>query len=207
MLLSCSHELREYGLYLQQLPAKAAALVSPENETAKGRILKEIRHEWTTTLEMESKIAGSNVLRAHCPHVSFQQYREVATKLEQFDFQVTEEVELLILAWYPPFQMSANLEQIFGELQSAIKGSGKSETAALSSVMACAVRALSRKLCTSQECPQPLALEDDDWAGKVTEALKNRLWSPTSASPCNLSVLSSLTYEHVALTCCLKARM
>ena len=190
MLLACVHELREYGLYLRSMPAKAACLVVAGEDEAKQQIVNEIRDEWGLILHMENDAASSKALHGNCRHVLHQQLREICTVLEKNEWALEPECVDLATAWFPPFACSANLECIFAEMQSAIKTANKQEGGSMASLMAVAIRSLSRRVCVDEHAPTPLQLEDADWEGKVAEGLKSKLWCPGTASPCSLTNLS-----------------
>ena len=127
------------------------------------------------------------LLHQHCGYVLYQQYREIMGCLERFGFQLTRDGMELLHAWFPEVPWSANLESVFGEMQHAIRRTGKADVGSLTNLMSVAVRGLERRVFVDPaENPKPLKLDSDDWVGKQTNALKPKMYSPTSAQPCNL---------------------
>ena len=188
MFLSMSHELNQYALYLRSSPAQSAGLLSSKaDENTKSAILESMCREWKLVLNMESRPQARALLHQHCGYVLYQQYREIMGCLERFGFQLTRDSMELLHAWFPEVPWSANLESVFGEMQHAIRRTGKADVGSLTNLMSVAVRGLERRVFVDPaENPKPLKLDSDDWVGKQTNALKPKMYSPTSAQPCNL---------------------
>ena len=185
MLLACIFELREYCLHHVLAPAKFAALPVCECLETKQRILQELRNEWTMVLEMEQDLQSAELLHAHCRYVRNQSFRELMGILEKHRYQWTGEVENTILAWYPRLQSSSNLENLFSDMESAIRRSGRSDAGSLSNLMAVAIRGLSHRMQNDPACGVPVVLENDDFQGPEVQALKPKIWTPASAAPCD----------------------
>ena len=180
-----AHELLEYCLYLRRAPACAAALLSPgdEQSSTKDKVLSSMRSEWETVLLMESKARTNSLLKDRCRFTDFQNFRELHTMMEQTQYQITDSARSLIESWHPPFSWSANLESVFADVQSAIKRTSRSEGTSMQSMMSLAVRSLDRRVCTDDASPSPMSLDPDDFLGKQTASLKQKIWCPDSCSP------------------------
>ena len=192
MFLGMTHELNQYGLYLCSMPAQSAGLLSSKAEDeAKSAILESMSREWKLVLSLEAKPQARILLHQHCGYVLYQQYRELMGCFERSGFKLTRDSTDLLHAWFPEVPWSANLESVFGEMQHAIRRSGKADVGSLSNLMSVAIRGLERRVFTDpEENPKPLRLVPDDWVGKQTNALKPKMFSPTSAQPCNLGTYS-----------------
>ncbi|CAE7211126.1 unnamed protein product, partial [Symbiodinium sp. KB8] len=178
MVLASAHELEEYCLYLRRAPACAAALLSPgdENSSTKEKVLSSMRSEWQTVLHMESTTATNCLLKDRCKFTDFQNFREIHTMMEQSEYAVTDAARSLLESWHPPFAWSANLESVFADVQSAIKRTCSSEQTSMQSMMSLAVRSLDRRVCTDDASPTPMTLEPNDFLGKQTANLKQKIW-------------------------------
>ncbi|CAE6970138.1 unnamed protein product, partial [Symbiodinium sp. KB8] len=164
MLLASIHEMLQYVLYLRSAPAKAAALLSTvEDEPTKNAVLKELEQEWRLVLALEDTPLGASLLRQHCSFCSFQQYREVMTMYEKNAWKMTAETAALTASWFPPTAWSASLESIFGDLQDAVKRSGRSDCGSLPNLFAVGVK-----------------LQADDWAGTQALGVKPKAFNPAS---------------------------
>ncbi|CAE7847116.1 unnamed protein product, partial [Symbiodinium necroappetens] len=90
----------------------------------------------------------------------------------------------VVKAWLPAFGQSSNLENIFRELESAVRKSGPPQDS-LTNLACVAVRSLERRICNEKTVtPATPELTERDWEGKEIRALKNRIWHPNSAVPC-----------------------
>lgn len=187
MFLSMAHELMQYALYLRSSPANSAGLLSSKaDDGAKSAILESMSREWKLVLSMEARPQARTLLHQHCGYVLYQQYREILGSFERFGFRLTRDGMDLLQAWFPEVPWSANLESIFGEMQHAIRRSGRPDVGSLPNLMTVAIRGLERRVFVNpDESPKPLKLASDDWVGKQTDALKPKMFSPTSAQPCN----------------------
>ena len=184
MVLCCAHEMMQYGLYLRSAPHSAAALVVPHGDpnTIKD-VLANLEKEWATVEKMERTEYGRQCLNKHCGYVQYQSYREVMTVLEKHSWRLHEEAAKILAAWNPKMNGSSNIEQLLGEMSYALKKAGKPDCGSLSALMSVAVRGLTRRICSGDNVPSPIALQDADWAGKDTQALKSKIWTPAAAVP------------------------
>ncbi|CAE7336219.1 unnamed protein product [Symbiodinium microadriaticum] len=167
MFLGMTHELNQYGLYLCSMPAQSAGLLSSKAEDeAKSAILESMSREWKLVLSLEAKPQARILLHQHCGYVLYQQYRELMGCFERSGFKLTRDSTDLLHAWFPEVPWSANLESVFGEMQHAIRRSGKADVGSLSNLMSVAIRGLERRVFTDpEENPKPLRLVPDDWDG------------------------------------------
>ena len=189
MLLASIHEMLQYVLYLRSAPAKAAALLSTvEDEPTKNAVLKELEQEWRLVLALEDTPLGASLLRQHCSFCSFQQYREVMTMYEKNAWKMTAETAALTASWFPPTAWSASLESIFGDLQDAVKRSGRSDCGSLPNLFAVGVRSLQNRLCLQDGSTAQVKLQADDWAGTQALGVKPKAFNPASAPACSWGV-------------------
>ena len=187
MILCCIHELMQYGVYLRCAPHSAAALTVPNADINTIKVvLGNLEKEWRTVERMEQTEYGRACLNRHCKYIQYQQYREVMGVLDMFSFTLHETVLQTLGAWCPKMNASSNIEQIFNDMSWAIKKSGKPDCGSLSSLMSVAVRGLQRRVCSGPNVASPVALVDSDFAGKETQGLKSKIWSPAAAVPSHL---------------------
>ncbi|CAE7887532.1 unnamed protein product, partial [Symbiodinium necroappetens] len=186
MFLGMTHELNQYALYLRSSPAQSAGLLSSKAEDeAKQAILESMSREWKLVLSLEARPQARALLHQHCGYVLYQQYRETMGFFERSGFKLTRDGTELLQSWFPEVPWSANLESVFGEMQHAVRRTGKADVGSLSNLMSVAIRGLERRVFTdADENPKPLRLVPEDWVGKQTNALKSKMFSPTSAQPC-----------------------
>ena len=104
--------------------------------------------------------------------------------LEKNQNTLSPELKSTILAWHPPLQSSSNLENVFGDIESAIRRSSRADAGSLANMMAVAIRGLTHRMDT-EETGQPLVLNQEDFRGPEISGLKNKIWSPASAAPCS----------------------
>lgn len=192
MFLGMTHELNQYALYLRSSPAQSAGLLSSKAEDeAKQAILESMSREWKLVLSLEARPQARALLHQHCGYVLYQQYRETMGFFERSGFKLTRDGTELLQSWFPEVPWSANLESVFGEMQHAVRRTGKADVGSLSNLMSVAIRGLERRVFTDpDENPKPLRLVPEDWVGKQTNALKSKMFSPTSAQPCNSATYS-----------------
>ena len=185
--LSCCHELQEYVLYLRSFPCRAAAFCSTE-ATAETRdeILQAAKEEYDMIREIEATPSGPSVLKQHALHTTFQVYREIMATMQLHQFKDCKAIEDIVQAWYPRWGQSSTLEQVFRELEQATKRVGHVGNS-MSNLTCVAVRALERRVCSGEQCPETPSLCEKDWEGQVVRNLKDKMWHPTSAPPCILS--------------------
>ena len=185
--LSCCHELQEYVLYLRSFPCRAAALCSTEaTSETRCEILKAAKEEYEMIREIEATASGSSVLKQHALHTTFQVYREIMATMQLHQFKDCKAIEDIVQAWYPRWGQSSTLEQVFRELEQATKRVGHVGNS-MSNLTCVAVRALERRVCSGEQCPETPSLCEKDWEGQVVRNLKDKMWHPTSAPPCILS--------------------
>ena len=187
MLLASYHELHEYSLHHILPPMKFGALLVCEDPETMDLFLKQLQEDWSMVLALESRPESSEMLHNRCRFVLWQQFREVMTCLERYGWQMRDPVRKLIAAWAPEMQSSANLEGIFGDLQSAIRRAGKSDCGSLCNLLSVAIRSLQNRLGNDPSTPEPVVLTPQDFDGAEVAALKPKIWSPSSAPPCNPS--------------------
>ncbi|CAE7579412.1 unnamed protein product [Symbiodinium sp. CCMP2592] len=182
--LSCCHELLEYALYLRSFPCRAAAFCSTQ-ATAESRsdLLKAAENEYKLIREIEATASGASVLKQHALHTTFQVYREIMATMQMHNFKDCQAIADMVQAWFPRWGQSANLEQIFREMEQATKRVGHVENS-MPNLTCVAVRAMSRRVCCGDECPATPTLSEKDWEGQVVRNLKDKMWHPTSAPPC-----------------------
>ena len=195
MLLACIGELLEYGLHHRMPPARFASLIANPDTPTMERILADLKLDWHMILSMESKVDSAELLHGRCRFVTYQATRETMAALEKEDFHMCEEVYQLVQAWNPSIQSSSNLESIFGDMQSAISRSGRSDCGSLPNLMSVGIRGLENRMAEGSNTAEPLKLERADWHGKEVTALKSKLWMPSSAPACSSSL-------HAQSCCC-----
>ena len=190
--VTCTHELREYMLYLQSFPCKAACLIAENCPAAvQHRLMEEAKQEWLMVQQLESHAQSCKKLHANCLFIGFRCYREVMSSLEKNNWQMSREIENRLAAWFPAFGQSSNLEQVFRDMEHAIKQGGAPQDS-LSNMACVAVRAMQRRVCAGSGTPSTITLGDADWSGHVVRGLKERLWNPSAAVPSSLSVADSI---------------
>ena len=184
MVLTCIHELMQYGLYLRMAPASAGSLIAPGAPVHSLKtILAKLEKEWVTVQKLEATEHGRQCINMHCRYVQYQEYREILGILSKHRFSLHEEVVATLSAWFPAVAASSNVEQLFGELSYAVRKAGKQDCGSLANLMAVAIRGLQRRLCVGENAPTPVQLAEEDWAGREVQALKGKIWSPSSAVP------------------------
>ncbi|CAE7789951.1 unnamed protein product [Symbiodinium sp. CCMP2592] len=173
--LSCCHELQEYVLYLRSFPCRAAALCSAEaTSEIRCEILKDAKEEYEMIREIEATASGSSVLKQHALHTTFQVYREIMATMQLHDFKDCKAIQDIVQAWYPRWGQSSSLEQVFREMEQATKRVGHVGNS-MSNLTCVAVRAMERRVCCGEECPQTPSLCEKDWEGQVVR-LKEVSW-------------------------------
>ena len=181
--LTCTHELREYLLYLQSFPCRASCLVASGcPEDLKAAVIQSAREEWAVVQQMESQSCSRKVLNAHCLHVNFVFYREIMVVFERENYVCNDLVLETIAAWFPSFSQSSNLESIFRELENAVKKGGCPQES-LANLACVAVRAMQRRICQGPDAVGTVQLSEADWSGKTVRGLKEKLWNPAAAVP------------------------
>ena len=178
MMLACVFELLEYTLPHKLSPAKFAALAVAETPSTATRLLEELNEEWNLVLSMEAHHESAQLLHSQCRYVRNQSFRKMHCCLEKNRNTLSPELKSTILAWHPPLQSSSNLENVFGDIESAIRRSSRADAGSLANMMAVAIRGLTHRMDT-EETGQPLVLNPE------ISGLKNKIWSPASAAPCS----------------------
>ena len=181
MLLACAFELQEYSLHHKVAPCKFSSLLIATDSGIVNRIMKELQVEWEAVLSMEKSREGSELLHKQCKFVLAQSYRELMTAAEQSQFELTEALKSHISSWFPVMGSSANLESIFGDMESAVKRSGRSDTGSIAGLMCVGIRGLSHRMENDPEAGRPLKLEASDFDSKEIPALKSKIWAPHAA--------------------------
>ena len=184
MALACVFELLEYALPHKLSPTKFAALAVCKVPATTSRLIEELKEEWSTVLTMEASAEAAQLLHSQCRYVLCQNFRELHCCLEKSNQTLSPDMSSTILAWNPPLQSSSNLENVFADMQSAVRRSGKADGGSLANLMAVAIRGLAHRMDTS-DSGQPLMLSSEDFRGAEVAGLKSKMWSPASAAPCN----------------------
>ena len=187
MLLACVSELLEYGLHHRMPPAKYSCLLAQPDNCSLDRLLKDLQMEWQLILDMEARPAAQELLHGRCRWLTYQCVREPMAALEKHQFRMCEEVHGILKAWFPAVQCSANLESIFGDMQSAVTRSGRSDCGSLPNLMSVGIRGLENRMGNQSNAGEPVRLVSSDWQGKEINALKSKLWMPSSAPACSFS--------------------
>ena len=189
MLLACTSELLEFQLHHRTPPVKCACILANPDTPTLDRLLNELKLEWQLILGMEAKASSRDLLHGRCRWVTYQAVREPLAALEKHQFTMSEEIHHIIKAWNPSIQSSANLESVFGDMQSAVRRSGRSDCGSLPNLMSVGIRGLENRMADNPNAGDPLKLEPADWQGKEANALKSKLWLPSSAPACFFSKL------------------
>ena len=189
-MLACLTELNLYSLYLQSSPAQEAGLLvqtksSPQLSHDQEVILSRMRKQWSLILKLESSPESNAMLKSCCPHSRFFCFRETMTLLEEEAWQMTPRCRDLLAAWNPPIAMSANIEQIFNNMEDATKRSCKNSTASMSSLQCLAIRSVRNRLTCGVKCPKAVHLSAEDYEGKQVRSIKPSVWKPDSCGGCD----------------------
>ena len=193
MLLACVSELLEYALHHRVAPAKFACLLAQPDTATLDRLLSELKFDWELVLSMEAQTETRELLHGRCRWLTYQCVREPMAALEMQQFRMSEDNFNLIKAWHPSVQSSANLESIFGDMQSAVTRSGRSDCGSLPNLMSVGVRSLESRMAGDERAGNPLRLLPSDWQGKEIAALKSKIWMPSSAPACSFSSIKKST--------------
>ena len=183
--LTVVFELMEYVLYLRSFPCRCAVLLLQEcSEEDKAAVLAAAKEEWEIVLTLESRPGSRTWLHQNCLHTTFQAYRELMLIFERNNYVMGPEIEKAVDAWFPSFSQSANLESVFREMEMSLRRNGFAQDS-LPNLGCVAVRALERRICTEASSPKTIRLTEQDWTGKTIRGLKQRMFNPSSMSPCN----------------------
>ena len=188
VFLSCTYELQLYALQLECCPNAFAVLGAPTLQESTRRMMKErLLSEWHTVLAFESQKEEADVIHGLCPYTKHQCYRDLATALElssinSGDSSFEDDLVALVKCYFPAFASSANVEQLFQQMQDACNRSCKPDNGSMANLMSVSVRAMHRRLCVDPDV-EPVQLDASDWEGRATRGLKPKLWTPSSAAP------------------------
>ena len=176
-----------YSLKLRCAPDMFAALLAPGlTEEVFDSLTARLLEEWQLVLAMEADTASSQILAMLCPYTRFQPYRELCSCLELFMANKHPHLKASLLemagAYFPRFAYSSNVEQLFSHVQDAVNRSQKPDLGSMSNIMAVAVRAVEQRL-TPNSKVEHVQIQPEDWHGKATRALKQRIWTPSFARP------------------------
>ena len=181
--LTCTHELFQYVLLLRSFPCRAVCLTAPgTTEAVQEATLCAAKEEWCIVQQLEADVVAKQALMQHCSYTSFQCYREIMGALVKNRFVLTSEVKNTVDAWYPKWCQSSTLENIFREVEQAVKKAGPLQDS-MSNMECVAVRALERRILSADNTPETVELTEADWAGKTTRGLKASLWNPAASTP------------------------
>ena len=183
--LTAMFELLEYALYLRSFPCTCAQLVLEEcSSEDKKKVLAAAKEEWDIIVRMEARPASRTWLHQNCLHVTFQAYRELMLVLERHNFEMCSSIAQAVQAWFPGFSQSANLENIFREMEMCLRKTGFAQDS-MPNLGCVAIRALQRRICTDTSSPTTIKLSEHDWSGRTVRGLKHRMFNPSSISPCH----------------------
>ena len=186
--LTCLAELESYRLHLLSAPACAAAFLAEKPKELQGldfdlHLLDALRTEWHLVLKLEAKQATADLLHTLCPQVLFQTYREILSTLEVEGFCKTPEFLALVKAWFPALTQSANVEDLFSDMQDCTKRQTRTETASVCNLSAVGVKGLMKRLCDQPGKSAGVTLCDSDFSGREIRCLKSKLFSPDACPP------------------------
>ena len=178
-------ELLQYGLLLQSAHYRAACLLTTDSArcdvpSVQNQVLCALSQEWQLVLKLERTQATQTLIANHCPFVSWQPYRETMSMCELHNFTLCPELRLFLASYHPPMQSSSNIEDIFAELQDAVRRSNKSSSGSLPNMCAVAIRAVHKKIESSSENVKGSELRAEDWEGNAVRALKTSIFQPQS---------------------------
>ena len=189
--LCCMHELRLYSLKLQHAPDMFAALIAPGiSESLFQKLASQLLEEWRLVLDMESHKDSSEALASLCPYTRFQPYRDLCTCLEMYEDCKSEEARQALTemasCYFPRIAYSSNVEQVFSHIQDSVNRAQKPDMGSFSNLMAVSLRALEHRVCSNSSM-EHIRIQPEDWEGKATRALKQKIWHPSSARPSTLT--------------------
>ncbi|CAE7273237.1 unnamed protein product [Symbiodinium sp. CCMP2592] len=182
-LLAVIFEMSMYVLYLRSSPARfAALLVDPKDDLQKAQlqdeIMKSIKKEWKTIVEMENKEGSNRLLQQRCCFTRWECYREPMACLELEGWSMTEKAKAVLLSWHPGLAFSANVEQVFAAVEDSCKRGVKNLKASMSNLQCLSIRAVEQKVAANEkqqeagktDRPRAVKLGVEDFEG--SEALQ-----------------------------------
>ena len=183
--LTALFELLQYSIQLQSSHYQASALLANNSDrcdlaTVKKNILKRMEQEWRLVLKMESSTATNHLLSKHCYFTCWQAYRETMLMAESHKFQLTEPLCQFLRSYHPAVQGSANVEDLFSDLQDSILRSSKADCGSLANLAAVSIRSCNRKSTTAElQSPQLISA---DFEGNSIRSLKTSVFKPETCS-------------------------
>ena len=194
-LLAVIFEMSMYVLYLRSSPARfAALLVDPKGDLqmaqVQDEIMKNIKQEWNTIVDMENKESSNLLLQQRCGFTKWVCYREPMTCLELEKWSMTEKAKALLLSWHPGLAFSANVEQVFAAVEDGCKRGVKNLKASMANLQCLSIRAVEQKVTANEkrreagetDRARAVKLGVEDFEGSEVRALKASVWKPTSFS-------------------------
>ena len=180
--LAAMFELLLYSVLPQSGHYQASALLCPSSDIFSvtnvcNDVLTSMKEEWSLVLQFEANGNSQQLLKTHCPHCSWQSYREVMTYAEVEQYQLTEPLKLFLAAWNPSIQGSSLCEDSFAEMQDSIRRSNKSDSGSLSNLSAVAIRACHKKVEANEQITG-ISLRSEDWEGNQVRSLKPAVFRP-----------------------------
>lgn len=192
-LLAVIFEMSMYVLYLRSSPARfAALLVDPKDDLQTSQlqdeIMKSIREEWKTIVQMENKASSNQLLQQRCCFTRWVCYREPMTCLELEQWSMTDKAKGLLLSWHPSLAFSANVEQVFAAVEDSCRRGVKNLKASMANLQCLAIRAVEQKLTANEnereagktDRARAVKLGVEDFEGNEVRALKESVWRPSS---------------------------
>lgn len=192
-LLAVIFEMSMYVVYLRSSPARfAALLVDPKDDLQTSQlqdeIMKSIREEWKTIVQMENKASSNQLLQQRCCFTRWVCYREPMTCLELEQWSMTDKARGLLLSWHPSLAFSANVEQVFAAVEDSCRRGVKNFKASMANLQCLAIRAVEQKLTANEnereagktDRARAVKLGVEDFEGNEVRALKESVWRPSS---------------------------
>ncbi|CAE7840654.1 unnamed protein product [Symbiodinium sp. CCMP2592] len=174
-----------YVLYLRSSPARfAALLVDPKDDLqmaqVQDEIMKSIKLEWTTIVDMENKESSNQLLQQKCGFTRWLCYREPMSCLELEKWSMTDKAKALLLSWHPGLAFSANVEQVFAAVEDGCKRGVKNLKASMANLQCLSIRAVEQKVALNEkrqqagetDRPRSVKLGVEDFEGSEVRALK-----------------------------------
>ena len=196
-------ELLQYGLLPQSAHYRAACLLCTTSSrcdvaSVQNQVMRALSEDWQLVLKLENAPSTQTVILHHCPFLCWQPFRETMSMCELHKFTLCPELRLFLAAYHPPMQSSSNIEDIFSELQDAVRRSNKSDNGSLPNMCAVAIRAVQKKVESSSEEVQGSKLRTEDWEGNAVRALKSSIFQPQSC-PSSVWARKGTCYYFVAV--------
>ncbi|CAE7840661.1 unnamed protein product [Symbiodinium sp. CCMP2592] len=158
-VLAVIFEMSMYVLYLRSSPARfAALLVDPKDDLqmaqVQDEIMKSIKLEWTTIVDMENKESSNQLLQQKCGFTRWLCYREPMSCLELEKWSMTDKAKALLLSWHPGLAFSANVEQVFAAVEDGCKRGVKNLKASMANLQCLSIRAVEQKVALNEKRQQ-----------------------------------------------------